>query len=191
MSAPRAGWPRTGLGARPRAPHWLAESHRVGQATAQAGHVGCRAGQVAGRRAIGRCCEQAGRAAQAAASKPHRLPRARRGRAGRAPHAVPGRHGRTRGCEGVGARHAGRAPASRVRTHARKAVGRTRHEHGEEGDGEEGEEVDAGGLGRGENERVLGLEWEIVGNQERRCGRERDGRVTAWWVGPTHRWWRH
>jgi hypothetical protein len=33
---------------------------------------------------------------------------------------------------------------------------------------EEGEKVDAGGLGRGENERVLGLEWEIVGKQERR-----------------------
>jgi hypothetical protein len=44
-----------------------------------------------------------------------------------------------------------------------RALGRTRREHVEEGDGEEGEDVGAGGLGRGENERVLGLEWEIMG----------------------------
>jgi hypothetical protein len=49
-----------------------------------------------------------------------------------------------------------------------RAPGRARCEHGEEGDGEEGEEVGAGGLGRGGNECVLGLEWEIVGKQERR-----------------------
>jgi hypothetical protein len=78
---------------------------------------------------------------------------------------VPGRHGRTRG----------HATPGELRPHARKAVsradralGRARREHGEEGDGEEGEEVGAGGLGRGENEHILGLEWEIVGKQERR-----------------------
>jgi hypothetical protein len=78
---------------------------------------------------------------------------------------VPGRHGRTRGARGWG-----RATPGELRPHASKAAGRAgrapgcaRREHGEEGDGEAGEEVGAGGLGRGENERVLGLEWEIVG----------------------------
>jgi hypothetical protein len=83
-------------------------------------------------------------------------PRARRGQVGRALHAVSGRHGRTRGARGWG-----RATPSELRPHTSKVVGRTgrapvraRREHGEEGDGEEGEEVSAGGLGRGENERV-------------------------------------
>jgi hypothetical protein len=96
--------------------------------------------------------------------------RARRGQVGRALRAVPGRHGRTRGARGWG-----RATPGELRPHASKVVGRAgrapvhaRREHGEEGDGEEGEEVDAGGLGRGENERVLGLEWEIMGKQKRR-----------------------
>jgi hypothetical protein len=43
-------------------------------------------------------------------------------------------------------------------------------------------------FGRGENERVLVLEWEIVGKHGEKMRKgERDGRAAAWWVGPTHR----
>jgi hypothetical protein len=165
-----------GLGARPRAPRWLAASHHAGQrpsrlatsrgagqAAAQAGHAGrhadCRAMAVS--RVTGRRCKRVAGGLAA----PRRRPRASRGRAGRASRAVPGRHGWTR----VHATQGDLQPhARKAVSRAGRALGRARREHGEEGDGEEGEEVGTGGLGRGENERILGLEWEIVGKQERR-----------------------
>jgi hypothetical protein len=122
---------------------------------------------MAARRAKGRCCERA----TGGLAAPRRPPQAsrvgcRERAAGElaAQQTVPGRYGSHCAARGratsrgsrphtvvSGGRHAGRAPATRAKRHARKAAAAPA-EHGKEGDGEE---VGAGGLG----EERMSVSW--------------------------------
>jgi hypothetical protein len=99
----RARWEHSGA----KAPRQGAQGHGRPRQAALRGRelprrVGCRASREPRH---GPRCERA----EGGLVASRRPPRACSGRAGRAPRVVPGCHGRTRGSEEVGARHAGRA----------------------------------------------------------------------------------